>query len=105
VARSLACFGRRYPSCRYEVSDEDAHVVGVHLPDELLEAFVHGAQQFEYHRPVRVGDVLICSPSIVNVAAHGRSEILTAQLECTDASTGAPVLTARSTIVLFTQDA
>jgi hypothetical protein len=68
-------------------------------------ALVHGAQEYEYHRPVRVGDVLICTPSIVNIASRGRSEILTAQLDCTDAVTGDPVVTARSTIVFFSEGA
>jgi hypothetical protein len=49
--------------------------------------------------------VLICTPSIVNIASRGRSEILTAQLDCTDAVTGDPVVTARSTIVFFSEGA
>lgn len=64
-------------------------------------ALVDGAQEYELHRPVRVGDVLICTLSIVNVAARNRMEILTAQVDCVDAATGDPVVTARSTIVLF----
>jgi hypothetical protein len=68
-------------------------------------ALVHGAQEYEFHRPVRVGDVLICTPSIVNIAARNRTEILTAQLDCIDAATGDPVVTARSTIVFFSDGA
>jgi acyl dehydratase len=68
-------------------------------------ALVHGAQEYDFHRPLRVGDVLICTPSIVNIASRSSTEILTAQLDCTDAVTGDPVVTARSTIVFFSEDA
>lgn len=64
-------------------------------------ALVHGSQEYEFHRPLRVGDVLVCTPSIVAVNSRDRTEILTAQVDCVDAVTGERVVTGRSTIVFF----
>lgn len=62
---------------------------------------VHGSQGFTYYRPLRGGDVLRCTPQIVDIAAKGPMELLTNQIECVDAASGEPVLTARSVIVFF----
>ena len=62
---------------------------------------VHGAQEYVFHRPIRVGDVLECTPSIADITARGRNEFLTLEIECVDASTGEPVVTSRGTIVFL----
>jgi acyl dehydratase len=62
---------------------------------------VHGSQEYEFHRPVRVGDTLVCSPSIADIRVKGNMEFLTQQIECVDAETSDPVLTSRSTIIFF----
>jgi hydroxyacyl-ACP dehydratase HTD2-like protein with hotdog domain len=65
---------------------------------------VHGSQAFEFHRPLRVGDTLACTPTISDIANKGRMDILTVQVECVDAGTGQPAVTARSTIIFFNTD-
>lgn len=65
-------------------------------------ALVHGEQSYEFHRPVRVGDVLICTPSIAAIRSLGRSELLTVQVDCADEATGEPVVTSLATIVFLT---
>jgi hypothetical protein len=62
---------------------------------------VHGSQEFEYQRPVRAGDLLACTPRIVDIVDRDRMELLTFEVECADARTAEPVLTARSTIIFF----
>lgn len=62
---------------------------------------VHGAQEYVFHRPVRVGDVLACTPSIADIAVRGRNEFLTLLIECVDAATGEPVVDSRGTIVFL----
>jgi acyl-CoA thioesterase FadM len=64
-------------------------------------SLVHGSQEFEFHRPVRVGDVLECTPTIANIRSVGSNEFLTAEVDCRDAATGQPVVTSRATIVFF----
>lgn len=62
---------------------------------------VHGSQAYDFHRPVRVGDVLECTPMIADIKVRGRNEFLTVQIDCADASSGEPVLTSRGTIVFL----
>lgn len=66
---------------------------------------VHGSQEYEFHRPVRVGDVLDCTPRIDDLRSRGTMDLLTLETRCVDARTGEPVLTSRSTIVFFRQEA
>ena len=66
---------------------------------------VHGSQEFTYERPIRGGDVLECTPRIVDIADRGRMELLTYEIECVDRETKEPVVTARSVIVFFKQEA
>lgn len=68
-------------------------------------ALVHGAQDYEFHAPIHVGDVLVCTPWIVDINPRGRTEILTAQVDCVDELTGQPVVTSRSQIVFFSEAA
>lgn len=64
-------------------------------------ALVHGQQEFEYHRSVKPGDVVECTPMIADIAVKGRNEFLTLQIDCKDAETGEPVVTSRGTIVFL----
>jgi len=59
---------------------------------------VHGEQRFIHHRPIRAGDVLIGTPTIVDIRDAGRNELLTIQGEITTVD-GEPVCTAVNTIV------
>ncbi len=65
---------------------------------------VHGAQEYEFHRPVRVGDVLQCTPRIADLKSRGAMDLLTLEIACVDADTGEPVVTSRGTIVFFDQE-
>jgi acyl dehydratase len=73
-------------------SDPD---LGVHL------TLVHGSQEYEFHRVVRAGDVLDCTPSIADIAVKGKNEFLTLQVDCVDADTGDPVVTSRGVIIFL----
>jgi len=67
-------------------------------------ALVHGSQRYTFARPVIVGDVLECTPMIADVADRDRMELLTVRIECVEASTAAPVVTAESVIIFFKQE-
>lgn len=62
---------------------------------------VHGAQEFEWSRPVRGNDLLACAPWIVDIADRSRFELMTYQIDISDARTGEDVMVARSTIIFF----
>ncbi len=62
---------------------------------------VHGSQAYEYARPVRAGDLLACTPKIVDIVDRGKMEFLTFQIDCADAATGEPVVTSTSVIIFF----
>lgn len=62
---------------------------------------VHGSQEYEFHRPIRVGDVLECTPWIADISARGRNEFLTLQIDCVDAGSKEPVVTSRGTIIFL----
>jgi hypothetical protein len=66
---------------------------------------VHGSQEFTYHRPIKGGQVLECTPRIVDIAERGRMELLTYDIECVDWTSREPVVTARSVIIFFAQEA
>jgi acyl dehydratase len=59
---------------------------------------VHGEQEYEWHRPVMVGDVLSAVPRIADIYAKGPNEFLVIEAEIRDAS-GAAVVLARSTLL------
>lgn len=74
------------------------------LEDPDLDAhasLVHGSQEYEFHRPIRPGDVLECTPWITDITTRRRNEFLTLQIDCVDAGTGEPVVTSRGTIVFL----
>ena len=62
---------------------------------------VHGSQEYTYHRPIRVGDTLECTPRIADIKAKGAMEFLTLEIDCVDAQTREPVVTSRGTIIFF----
>jgi acyl dehydratase len=62
---------------------------------------VHGSQELSFSRPVRGGDLLACTPWIVDIADRERFEIMTFQIDVIDARTGEDVLEARAHIIFF----
>jgi hypothetical protein len=62
---------------------------------------VHGSQSYAYNRPIRAGDLLACTPSIVDIVDRGKMELLTFAIDCRDARTGDPVVTSTSVIIFF----
>lgn len=59
---------------------------------------VHGEQEFDYVRPIRIGDKLKVHPRIASIQAKGSNEFLTIEAEVTD-DAGERVLMARSTLI------
>jgi acyl dehydratase len=59
---------------------------------------VHGEQEYEWHRPVRVGDKLKATPRIADIYARGPNEFLVIEAEIRDES-GETVVVARSTLL------
>jgi acyl dehydratase len=59
---------------------------------------VHGEQEYEWARPVLVGEVLTAIPRIADVYARGSNEFLVIEAEIRDGSGGTVVL-ARSTLL------
>jgi hypothetical protein len=128
VPLNAALEGKTYPSLRFEVTQEHvrrfARAVGddgssvpptfitapefaagltqvAGDPDLGLELprVLHGEQEYEWARPVRVGDVLDVASTIESIRAKGGHEFLMLRTEMRDA-TGALVVLARSSIVV-----
>jgi acyl dehydratase len=59
---------------------------------------VHGEQSFSYTRPIHAGDVLVGTPTIVDIRDAGRNELLTWEAAITTLD-GEPVCTAVNTLV------
>jgi acyl dehydratase len=59
---------------------------------------VHGEQEYEWRRPIVVGDVLKATPRIADIYARGPNEFLVIEAEITDAR-GEVVCVARSTLL------
>ena len=70
------------------------------LASEGIDLFriVHGEQRFAYERPVRVGDVLTATLSVVSLRQIGGADIIGTSSAITDAD-GALVCTGRATLV------
>jgi len=64
---------------------------------------LHGEQEFEYHRPIEVGDELLGEGSVVDVYERPSGDrVMTfcvSETRWTDATSGAPVVTTRSTLI------
>jgi acyl dehydratase len=59
---------------------------------------VHGEQRFVHHRPVRAGDVLTVTSSVVDIRDAGRNELMTTKM-AVSTSDGEPIADMFSTIV------
>jgi acyl dehydratase len=59
---------------------------------------VHGEQEYEWRRPVQVGDVLSTVPRIADIYVKGPLEFLVLESDITDSS-GATVVVARTTLL------
>jgi len=59
---------------------------------------VHGEQEYEWSRPVHVGDVLSTVPRLAGIRARGPNEFLVIVSDITD-QTGATVVVARTTLL------
>lgn len=80
---------------------------------ELLAPFLppgglvlHGEQEFAYHRPVVVGDVLVGEGRVIDAyrkESKGRTmTFVVVETAWTDRSTGEPVVTGRSNVIYLT---
>ncbi|MFN2557191.1 MAG: MaoC family dehydratase N-terminal domain-containing protein [Nitriliruptorales bacterium] len=70
--------------------------LGAHL--NLL----HGAQAFIFGaRPLRPGDVLVCTPRIADISSFGGSEILSLEVDCRFSDSDQRAVLSRSTIVFM----
>lgn len=65
------------------------------------QSLLHVSQEYAFHRPVGVGDVLDCTPWIAGITVRRGNEFLTLQIDCLDAGTGEPVVTSRGTVVFL----
>jgi hypothetical protein len=63
---------------------------------------MHVGQEFDFDRPVHVGDVLICSPEITDLRAARGLELLTLQVACASPD-GAPVVMSRSRLMFLAE--
>jgi len=59
---------------------------------------VHGEQEYEWHRPVVVGDVLSATPRIADIYSRGPNEFLVIEARINDAA-GEKVVVARTTLL------
>jgi acyl dehydratase len=59
---------------------------------------VHGEQEYEYTRPLQVGETLTATPRIADIYSRGSNEFLITEADIRDAS-GEVVCVARSTIL------
>jgi acyl-CoA thioesterase FadM len=74
------------------------------LSDDELGAhwsLLHVSQEYEFHRPVGIGDVLDCTPWIAGITTRRGNEFLTLQIDCLDDETSEPVVTSRGTLVFL----
>jgi acyl dehydratase len=60
---------------------------------------VHGEQEYEWVRPVVVGDRLTAVPRIADIYAKGPHEYLVIEAEITDATSGELVVVSRTTLL------
>lgn len=59
---------------------------------------VHGEMEYEWHRPLRVGETLTAAPRIADIYARGPHEYLVIEAEIRDAR-GETVVLSRSTLL------
>ena len=66
------------------------------------ERVVHGGQELEFTEPVRVGDVLVCTPAIADLRSLRGLELLTVEVTCARPD-GSAVVTSRSRLAFVPQ--
>jgi hypothetical protein len=57
------------------------------LSDDELGAHpsvLHASQEYDFHRPIKVGDVLRCTPWITAIRSRRGLDFLTVQIDCLD---------------------
>ncbi|MDQ3932390.1 MAG: MaoC family dehydratase N-terminal domain-containing protein, partial [Actinomycetota bacterium] len=63
---------------------------------------LHGTQAFVFgERALRPGDVLTCTPKIIDIFSLGRNEVLTLEVDCQFIDSGERAVLSRSTIVFI----
>ncbi|MEX0831316.1 MAG: MaoC family dehydratase N-terminal domain-containing protein [Nitriliruptoraceae bacterium] len=68
-------------------------------------ALVHGSQAYRFgDRPLRPGDVLVCTPRIVDITERGSNDFLTFEVDCRFADDDAVAVVSETTFV-FLNDA
>jgi acyl dehydratase len=74
------------------------HVIGD--PELALDfrKVVHGSQEYEFHRPLRLGEALTAQARIASIRQKGGNGFLVIETRMTD-GTGATVAVARSTMI------
>lgn len=65
---------------------------------------MHGGQELSFSTPVRVGDVLVCTPEIADLRSLRGMEVLTLAVECVRPD-GTHVVTSRSRLVFVPETA
>lgn len=65
---------------------------------------IHGKQEYDFHRPLGLGDVLECVPSITDITTRRGNDFLTLQVDCVDTRTGELVVTGRATMVFLASE-
>jgi acyl dehydratase len=60
---------------------------------------VHGEQEYEWHRPVMVGDELTALPRISDMYARGPNEYLIIEAEVKDSRSGEVMVISRTTLL------
>jgi acyl dehydratase len=97
-----------FPDIQPEPDGESASAIGKVLGPLLAGGglLLHGEQEFEYHRPVVVGDVLVSEGKITDAyeKQSGASTLTFVVTETTwrDDVTGEPVVTARNNLIVRT---
>jgi hypothetical protein len=63
---------------------------------------VHGAQGYEFgDRPLRPGDVIVCTPRIADITYRGSNEFLTLEVDCRFEDSGERAVLSKNTIVFL----
>jgi hypothetical protein len=101
-ARAIGDDGSSVPPTFVTVPEIRAGLAQVVGDEDLGMDFarvVHGEQEYEWSRPVRIGDVLEVRSTIESIRAKGGHEFLTLRTEMRDEA-GALVVTARSSLIV-----
>jgi hypothetical protein len=68
-------------------------------------SLVHGSQAYELGaRPIRPGDLLVCTPRITDLRSRGGSDFLTFEVDCRFDDSGEPAVRSTTMFVFFDPD-